>query len=158
MKRQTSAPHLAFLAAIAVKAIDGLVESLAGLAVAMLGTQGIYDLIFQLTAPELDLHPESRTVHLLRHGATTLTHASSRFVVVWLLVHGVLKVVLAVELFRGKSWIFPVAAAILSGFVVFMTYKMVIHYSPWLLALALFDLLTVALVLNEWRSHRARYA
>ena len=158
MKRQTSAPHLAFLAVIAVKGLDGLVESLAGLAVAILGTQGIYDLIFQLTAPELDVHPESRTVHLLRHGATTLTHASSRFVVVWLLVHGVLKVVLAAELFREKSWVFPVAAAILTGFVLFMTYKMVIHYSPWLLALALFDLLTAALVLNEWRSHRARNA
>jgi uncharacterized membrane protein len=39
-----------------------------------------------------------------------------------------------------------------------MTYKLVGSYSPWLLVLALFDLLTVALVLNEWRAHRRRRA
>ena len=113
---------------------------------------------FLIAASELDLHPESRAVHLLRHGASSLAHASSRFVVVWLLVHGVLKLFLAVELLRGRSWIFPVAAAILAGFVAFMTYKLSVHYSPWVLALALFDLITVILVLNEWRSHRARRA
>ena len=129
---------------------------LAGVAVAALGTRAIYDLVIQLTAPELDLHPESRAVHLLRHGASSLAHASSRFVVVWLLVHGVLKLFLAVELLRGRSWIFPVAAAILSGFVVYMTSRLLAHWSPWLLAFALFDLVTVALVLNEWRAHRMR--
>lgn len=156
MKRQATLLRLAFVTAVAIKGIDGLIETAAGLTVAILGTQGIYDLVIQFTAPELDLHPESKTVHLLRHGASSLVHASSRFVVLWLLVHGILKAVLAVELLREKSWIFPVAATILSGFVVYMTYKLFGHYSPWLLALVLFDLVTVALVLNEWRSLRAR--
>lgn len=146
--------RIAFLAAVAVKGLDGLIETLAGLAVAILGTQGIYDLVIQLTAPELDLHPASKTVHLLRHGASNLAHASSRFIMVWLIAHGIIKVALAVELLRGKSWIFPIAAAILSGFVIYMTYKISGHYSSWLLAFALFDLATVVLVLNEWRSQR----
>lgn len=148
--------HVAFIAAVAVKGIDGLLESLAGIAVAVLGTQGIYDLVIQLTAPELDVHPDSKAVHLLRHGASHLAHASAQFVEIWLLAHGLLKLALSIELLRGKAWIFPVASAVLSGFVIYMTYKLVGSYSSWLLALALFDLLTVALVLNEWRSHRAR--
>jgi len=150
--------RIAFLGAVTIKGIDGLIETLVGIAVAILGTQGIYDLVIQLTAPELDLHPESKTVHLLRHGASNLAHASGRVILIWLLVHGVLKLALAIELLRGKSWIFPVAAAILSGFVAYMTYKLVGHYSPWLLAFALFDLVTVALVLSEWRAHRAQDA
>lgn len=154
------APHrrlirFAFLVAVAIKGFDGLIETLAGLAVAILGTHGIYDLVIQFTAPELDLHPASKTIHLLRHGASDLSHASSRFIVIWLLVHGILKLTLAIELLRGRSWIFPVAAIVLSAFVAFMTYKLFIHYSAWLLAFALFDLLTVVLVLNEWRSHRS---
>jgi uncharacterized membrane protein len=155
VKKRTSALRLAFLAAVAAKGIDGLIETVAGVAVAMLGTRGIYDLVIQFTAPELDLHPASKSVHLLRHGASSLVHASSRFIVIWLLVHGLLKLALAIELLRNKSWIFPVAAAILSGFVAYMTYKLVNHYSPWLLAFALFDLITVVLVLNEWSVRRA---
>lgn len=150
--------RIAFFAAVAIKGIDGFVETIAGLLVAILGTQSIYDLVIQLTAPELDLHPESKTVHLLRHGASSRAHASSRFIVIWLLLHGILKLVLAVELLRDRSWIFPVAAAILSGFVAYMAYRLVGHYSPWLLSFALFDLVTVGLVLNEWRSVRARRA
>lgn len=147
-----------FLGAVAIKGIDGLVETVAGVAVMVLGTEGIHHLVIQLTAPELDLHPASKTIHLLRHGATNLEHASSRFIVIWLLVHGILKLALAIELLRGRSWIFPVAAVILSGFVAFMTYKLFVHYSLWLLAFALFDLITVVLVLNEWRSNRTREA
>jgi len=146
--------RIAFLAAVVVKGLDGVIETLAGIAVAILGTAGVYELVIQFTAPELDLHPASKTIHLLRHGASDLSHASSRFVVIWLLVHGILKLVLAVELLRGRSWIFPAAALILSAFVAFMTYKLSVHFSGWLLAFALFDLMTVILVLNEWRSHR----
>lgn len=150
--------RLAFLTAVAIKGLDGLIETLAGIAVAILGTEGIYFFVIRFTAPELDLHPASKTIHLLRHGASDLTHMSSRFVVIWLLVHGILKLALAIELLRDRSWIFPVAALILSGFVAFMAYKLSIHYSPWLLAFAMFDFVTVLLVLNEWRSHRMRRA
>lgn len=148
--------RIAFLVAVVIKAVDGLIETLAGIAVAILGTQAIYLLVIQWTAPELDLHPASRTIHMLRHGASDLAHTSSRFVVTWLLVHGVLKLALAVELLRGRAWIFPVAALVLSAFVSFMTYRLFVHYSPWLLAFAFFDLVTVVLVLSEWRSHRTR--
>lgn len=147
--------RVAFLTAVAIKGLDGLIETLAGIAVAILGTEGIYEFVIQFTAPELDLHPTSRTIHLLRHSASDLAHASSRFILIWLLAHGILKLALAVELLRSRSWIFPVAAVVLSGFVAFMTYRLFAHYSPWLLAFASFDLITVALVLNEWRSHRA---
>jgi uncharacterized membrane protein len=155
-RQRSGALHLAFIVAVAIKGIDGLIETLAGLAVAILGTSGIYALVIQITAPELDLHPDSRAVDLIRHGAFNLAHLSSRFVIFWLLVHGILKTVLAIELLREKAWIFPVATAILSGFVGYMTYKLFEHHSPWLLALALFDLITLVLVLNEWRAGRER--
>ena len=144
------------MAAVAIKGFDGLVETLAGVVVGILGTKGIYEFVLQLTAPELDVHPESSTVHLLRHGASSLAHASTRLVVIWLLAHGMLKLALAIELLRDKTWIFPVAVAVLSGFIGYMTYRLFGHYSTWLFAFALFDLITVALVLNEWRSRLSR--
>lgn len=148
--------RIAFLAAVALKGIDGLAETLAGILVAFLGTQGVYDLVIQLTAPEFDLHRQNRAVHLLRHGASSFAHASSRFVVIWLIAHGIVKLALAIELLRGKTWVFPVAITILSGFVGYMTYRLAGHFSWWPFAFALFDAMTVALVLNEWRARRGR--
>jgi uncharacterized membrane protein len=44
------------------------------------------------------------------------------------------------------------ASLILAGFVAYMSWRLTLHWSGWLLGFALFDLLTLALVLNEWRS------
>ena len=51
-------------------------------------------------------------------------------------------------------WIFPVAVVILVGFIAFMGYRLTHHWSVWLFGFALFDVLTLALVINEWRSPR----
>jgi uncharacterized membrane protein len=147
--------RFAFIAAVIVKGIDGAIESVAGAIVALAGTQSLYALLIRVTAPELELHPQSHAVHLIRHGAQGLVHASSRFVAIWLLVHGILKLALAVELLRGRRWIFPVASGVLACFVGYMAYRLTGHWSTWLLAFALFDVMTIALVLNEWRSQLA---
>lgn len=143
------------MAAVLVKGLDGLLETVAGILVVLLGPVGIYNLILKVTAPEFDLHPASRALHAVRHGAANFAHTSGRIVIVWLLAHGIIKLALAIELLREKMWIFPVAVAVLSGFVGYMAYRLVGHWSPWLLAFALFDTITVVLVLNEWRVHSA---
>lgn len=153
--QQSRSFRFAFLAAVAIKGLDGAIESVAGAIVAVAGTQGVYNFIIRVTAPELELHPASETIHVIRHGAQGLAHASSHFVVIWLLAHGLLKLALAIELLRGKTWIFPAAVVVLGGFVGYMGYRLAGHWSPWLFAFALFDTVTIALVLNEWRAERA---
>ena len=51
----------------------------------------------------------------------------------------------------GGRWIYPVGTAILLGFIVFMAHRLTEQWSDWLLGFALFDAMTLALVLNEWR-------
>ncbi|HEY1614137.1 MAG TPA: DUF2127 domain-containing protein [Rhizomicrobium sp.] len=154
MTQRTGFLRLAYVAAIAVKGLDGAAETVAGMLVAVLGTASLSDYLLRTTAPELDLHPASRAIHLVRHGAQTLSQSHGGFIAVWLLIHGVLKLVLAVELLRGKSWIFPVASAILAAFIAYMTWRLTHHWSLWLLAFALFDVFTLALVLHEWYTRR----
>lgn len=149
---RTSLTHRAYQAVIAIKGLDGALETLAGLIVVIAGPQRIYAFLVALTAPELEDHPASRTAHFVRHGAENLLHASHLFVVTYLLVHGVLKLGIAISLLREIArWIFPVSVAILGLFVLFMFHRLTHHWSNWLLAFALFDVVTIALVLNEWR-------
>ncbi len=71
----------------------------------------------------------------------------------YLFVHGTLKMTITAVLLRGKGrWIFPVAIAILLGFIAFFGFDLSKQWSIWVLGLALFDTLTLALVANEWHS------
>lgn len=79
--------------------------------------------------------------------------------IVYLLAHGILKLGIAIGLFRERTeWIFPVGSAVLVGFIVYMAARLSMHWSYWLLAFALFDTVTLLLVLNEWRSQHKMHA
>jgi uncharacterized membrane protein len=151
MAPRSNLMHFAFLGAITIKGIDGLIEFVAGVIIAVAGSQQVYNFAIWATAPELARHPESPAAHAIRHSAYGLTHASQRFVIVYLIAHGVLKLGLAINLFIEHMWIFPASAALLVGFITFMSARLMAHWSPWLFAFALFDAMTLALVLNEWR-------
>ena len=146
--------HIAFFVAIAIKGLDGFLEAVAGLIFAIAGSQRVYDFALWATAPELEHHPASRAVHAIRHGAYGITHASHRFVITYLLIHGLIKLALVVNLMIERLWVFPVSVALLLGFIAVMGVKLSHHWSNWLFAFAMFDVITVALVAHEWRMRR----
>ncbi len=143
--------HYAYLAEILIKGIDGAIEALSGMILAVAGPERLYEWAIRFTAPELNGHHPA--LHAIRSGATRLAESSHQFVLFYLLVHGTLKLGIVAALLRGGGrWLFPVASLILTGFVAYMSWRLMVHWSGWLLSFALFDLLTLALVLNEWRS------
>ena len=157
MKRGAAA-HAAYLIAITVKGMDGVIESLLGLFIAIAGPEKLYLGVMHFTTPELEANPASHTVLAIQNGAALLAHSSAGFAIFYLLIHGVLKAGLVLCLLLGRRWIFPYAVAILTGFVFIMLYRMTVHFSWWPVWLALFDLFTVALIVNEWVRSGARSA
>jgi uncharacterized membrane protein len=156
MPSRAKAMHLAYLVAIAIKGIDGLFEFIAGVLIAAFGSRQLYHFAIWATAPEIARHPASHAAHAIRHGAYNFTHHSHKFAIIYLLAHGLLKIGLVINLFIEHMWIFPVSAVVLLGFIGFMGVKLAAHWSPWLFAFAMFDTLTVALVINEWRMRLKR--
>lgn len=148
--------HLAYLVAIAIKGIDGLIEFVAGVLIAVFGSHGLYRFAVWATAPELVRHPGNHAIHAIRHGAYHLAHGPHRFAIIYLLAHGLLKIGLVINLFIEHMWIFPVSVVVLLGFIGFMGVRLAEHWSPWLLAFAIFDAFTVALVVNEWRARLSK--
>ena len=146
--------HYAYLAAITIKGIDGILEALAGTVIALAGPDRVYEWVIRITAPELTgYHP---ALHAIRSGATRLAESSHTFVIFYLLVHGTLKLGVVAALLRGGGrWVFPIASLILTGFVLYMGRELALRWSGWVLSFALFDLLTLVLVLNEWRNVKA---
>jgi uncharacterized membrane protein len=155
----TSLAHLAYIVTIAWKALDGGIETILGLIIWISGPSRWYAFLLHLSAPELLEEPGNHHfIELLRNGANSLLSSSISFIVAYLLIHGLLKLALALVLLRGGGhWIFPVATLILVGFIAFMGFHLAGHWSNWVLAFALFDLATLLLVLNEWRNEKTHH-
>lgn len=149
------AAHVAFLGAVAIKGFDGAIETILGLIVAIAGPWPLYTFAIWSVAPDLAMRFGDGAAHAVEHSAVALTHAPV-FAVVYLLVHGPLKLALAACLLLGKAWIFPLASLVLLGFVVYLAARAIDQTSLWLGVFALFDAATLALVLNEWRVRRWR--
>jgi uncharacterized membrane protein len=151
MRKPGTVAHLAYLVTIAVKGFDGAVELLVGLLIAFAGPGRIYLFILRLTAPELDVHPNSRVLHAIRRGASGLTGGEAGFAILYLLIHGLLKLGMAVALLRGGArWIYPAASLVLTAFIAYMSWHLAERWSNLLLGFALFDFVTLLLVVNEW--------
>jgi len=150
--------HLAYIITIAFKGIDGGIETLLGLIIWASGPSRWYAFLLHVSAPELLEEPGNHHfIELFRSGANNLLHSSISFIVAYLVIHGVLKLALALVLLRGGGrWIFPVATAILLGFIGFMSWHLADHWSNWVLGFALLDFITLLLVLNEWRQPMRR--
>lgn len=148
---KSSPIHLAYLLTLAVKGFDGGVETLAGLVIWLTGPQRIYRWVVRVTAPELFDGNHVAAVHAIRKGAEHLATTGAHFVEFYLVVHGLLKLALVIVLLRGGGrWIFPVGTLILVGFITYMGWRLQEQWSNWLLGFALFDVITLALVVNEW--------
>jgi uncharacterized membrane protein len=123
-----------------------------GLIVALTGSQRLHGKTLQWTDPALYQGGRSELAAILREAAGVLVQ-SQNFIILYLLVHGGLKMAITISLLRGRGvWIFPFAITILVGFILYMCYELSVHWSNLLLLLALLDAVTVALVINEWRT------
>jgi uncharacterized membrane protein len=157
--KPNSLAHLAYLVIIAIKGIDGAIETILGLVIWASGADRFYAFLLRFSAPELvEGPPPSAWDAFLRDASAQLVDSSVAFIVVYLLAHGILKVVLALVLLTGGGrWVYPVATAILTGFIAFMAWHLAELWSNWVLAFAIFDLVTLLLVLNEWRNEKAHH-
>jgi uncharacterized membrane protein len=153
-----SALDRAFRISIGLKGLDGLLEIIGGLVLLFVAPATLQSWARSLTAHELahDRHDFIAT-HLL-HSASQLSRSTTLFGAVYLLSHGVAKVVLVVALLRNQLWAYPWMIGLLGVFIVYQIYRLSRRFSVGLLLLTAFDVFVVVLTVLEYRKHRARLA
>jgi uncharacterized membrane protein len=142
--------HALFLTAVALKGLNGIVELLLGTLIVAMGPDRLFFFVARFTTPELEANPSNHLARAMQNGAAGLA-GTMGFAVFYLFMHGVLKTAIAYNLLRDRRWIFAPACVILAGFVIFLFYHAAQRHSWWAFGFGLFDLLTIALVINEWR-------
>ncbi len=89
-------------------------------------------------------------VHL-RHMSAGITGTGRHFAAAYLLSHGLVKVVLVIELLRNRLWAYPLMIAVLGAFIVYQGYRFALTHSIAMIALTIFDLAVITLTLLEYR-------
>jgi len=85
-----------------------------------------------------------------------LTGPAVLFGAIYLLAHGLVKVVLVVALLLNKLWACPWMIAILTLFIGYQLYRIALHPTIGLVALTLFDATILILTWREYRVQRSR--
>ena len=145
--------HQFFELAILVKGIDGVLELVGGVLAAFVPLSTLNRLIYAATAHELSLEPDDRVANALRSFADMLSISTKHYAAVYLLSHGLLKLLLVYGLWRERTWAFPSALVFLTLFVAYQVYRYFHTGSPWLLFFAAIDIAVAWLI---WREYERR--
>ena len=90
----------------------------------------------------------------LRHWAAGLVGTGRHFAAAYLLSHGLVKLVLVIELLRNRLWAYPLMIAMLSVFIVYQSYRFVLTHSVAMVVLTVFDAAVIVLTWLEYREQR----
>jgi uncharacterized membrane protein len=148
--------HWLFEASLAIKSVLCSAEALAGLGLLLTPNPLIARFVFWVTHFEIAEDKTDTLVTLAIGAADQFPIGTQHFYALYLLAHGGLKLGLVILLWRKVLWAYPLAMVVLAGFVAYQIYEFFHAGSPFLLLLALFDLMMIGLVWREYRLLKGR--
>lgn len=144
-----------FEVSIILKALDGIIEVLSGIAVFFIKPEQITHFARWLTHSELRENPHSFLALHFLHSAQKFAETGGTFAAIYLLSHGIVKVVLVAAILRGQLWAYKWMIAFLVAFIVYQVIRIFQQPAFWLVALTVFDVFIVYLTVREdRRQHR----
>jgi uncharacterized membrane protein len=144
-----------FDVAITIKGIDGAAQLIAAIVLAVVPPSVITGLAHAIVTRDLLGDQEGTLAHHLTKAAADFADGSTRtFALVYLLLHGLIKIGLVLALVRKILPMYPVAVAVLGGFVGYELYRAVRTHSIALPIFAAIDILIIIMVLREYRQLR----
>lgn len=147
----------AFAIGLALKALDAIIELAGGMFLLFAGPQRLQELVGRILASGWGEGANGFFATYLLHWSAHFQGGAVLFAAIYLVVHGVAKLVVVGEVLRGKLWAYPALIILISLFVLYQIYHM-IRVGPTLgyLVLTVCDLLIIALTAAEYVRHRAR--
>jgi uncharacterized membrane protein len=155
VKRPQDDLDSAFRIAVWVKGVDGALEIVGGVLLLFVAPSSLRHVVQWATAHELAQDPHDFIARHLLHSANVLSPGRTLYGAVYLLGHGVAKVVLVVEVLRNRLWAYAWMIGLLFAFIAYQTYQLSQHATIFLIALTIFDVVVVLLTIREYHHKRA---
>ncbi|WP_149589377.1 DUF2127 domain-containing protein [Tabrizicola flagellatus] len=144
--------HWPFEARLATKGLLTSAEALAGLGLLLTPNPLVARFDYWITHFQIAEHPTDTLASWTLRAMQSFPVPTQHFYALYLLAHGGVKLVL----WRKVVWAYPAAMVVLAGYVAYQLCEFVHAGSPFLLMLAIFDLVMIGLVWQEGRALRGR--
>jgi uncharacterized membrane protein len=145
----------AFRIGLLLKGFDGLLECIGGIYLLLINPEQINRWARYLTQGELSRDPHDFIASHILKTAHELTGASLVFGAAYLLSHGIIKLVLVIEVIRNHLWAYLALLVVTSLFVVYQVYRLVVNgFSLGMFLLTIFDLVIIYLTQKEYGRHK----
>ena len=145
-----------FRVSLILKGLDGVLELIGGILLLVVTPRQIVDLVRFLTQHELAQDPHDFLANSLVHLSSNLSGSATLFGAIYLLLHGLVKIVLVWAVLKDKLWAYPWMIAFLLVFIIYQGYRIAVAFSWGLVLLTAFDIFIVWITAREYRIHRAR--
>ncbi len=145
-----------FRAGITLKAIHSVLEIIGGVSLWVIPPSAMNSIVEVVVEHELSRDPHDFiAIHLLRTSEMFLS-GNRLFASIYLLSHGVVKVVLVVALWMNVLWAYPLTIAVFAAFSSYQMYRYSHTHSIAMLLLTIFDVVLILLTWMEWREQKAQ--
>lgn len=143
-----------FQASVLLKAVDAIAEIIGGLFLFFVSPGNIQHLVHRLTQKELATDPHDYIASLLVHGTKNLSPNTTTFGSIYLLTHGVIKLLVIYLVLRHKLWSYPLFILVIAGFMSYQILELTHRFSIGYTALTIFDGFIIVLAAIEWQKQR----
>jgi uncharacterized membrane protein len=140
-----------FRIGVLIKAGQGLIELVASGFLFFIPLEAITHIADRFTEVELARDPDDFVATHIADFAHSISVGAKDFAVIYLLLNGLIKLVLAIALLTGKRWAYPVALPALATFIVYLIYRIYLHHSPLLAVAALLDVTVFYFIWREYQ-------
>lgn len=149
-RRQTRL-HRAFEIGLILKAVHSVLEIAGGILLLAVSQKHMLRIVNLLTQEELLRDPADRIANYVVKVAHDLSTSAKAFAAFYLLSHGVIKLVLIVEILRKRHWAYPAFIIALAALIAYQSYKLLHGMSIGLVALTVLDAVVLVLAWHEYR-------
>jgi uncharacterized membrane protein len=147
--------HRLFVLSLFLKAVSATLETMGGIFLLFIKTTAITSAILFFGQGELTDDPKDFLVNFLVQLANDVSVKGKLFAALYLLSHGIVKMVLVYALYKKKLWAYPASIIVLILFILYQIYLYTHTPSIWLIILTVFDFILIGLIYNEYRSMRS---
>jgi uncharacterized membrane protein len=147
--------HLAFEISLFLKGLFALGQIMGGIIAFFVTKEFLLKAASILTQEELLEDPRDLVANFLLRSTQNLSVSTQRFMALYLLAHGSVKLWLIVGLLREKLWYYPTAIVVFSLFIFYQLYRFTFTHSLWLVLITAIDVIVIALTWHEYKYLRS---
>lgn len=156
MKLTEKQIHLLFKIGVWIKAVDGALEVIGGMALLFTSPESLRKVVGWLTQGELQEDPTDFVANHLVDFFHHLSISTKHFASAYLLIYGITKMGLAAGLLRGKLWSYPAALVVLGVFLCYQIYRFSHNHSMGLALVSVLDLVVIVLIWRDYKYMKAK--